>query len=519
MDEDELEIIRQQLIQQLMSLELNADTEDSAHTDTENDEELEELEELEEALTSEDWYHWPDRTALDRVYELSAVDDCDIYNSSDEASALAVETPSSGSGDIDASLPVNPVDDVYAALEDEGVSDIDLAEMPTKKKKKKTKKKKNVPAADDDAFKVPVVDLEDAKNLYNPTSNADDRFRFAMENFRKERSFTSLSSQILSTYFTFGGMDEHPEVPAVRRDGIEVEATIDFVYVVSAFLSSYLLTVGGWHDLIYFELAPKVVTAFLKYILANKVLPEYEDQIRHALDIAIRARFEAPRCKGFNTIMPDDFNAACSILYINAYAYDKPPADSAGLLKRVAGIEDASKVQLVDQKMCYVRVLRIEHEPEETDTAATPASAVASPTDSGLVSKVPLGAPSVQSLESGSETTAELVSGSDLEATTSRLPPESTPQSAPTPDYQTTAYSRVVVEPLVLDCEDQNDAGAAMKKFSIHVPRKAASLIEAGGILRGSFYTLSNGVVFARPLMALSSFFVEQDEDILDLQK
>lgn len=94
-----------------MSLELNADTEDSAHTDTENDEELEELEELEEALTSEDWYHWPDRSALDRVYELSAVDDCDIYNSSDEASALAVETPSSGSGDIDASLPVNPVDD------------------------------------------------------------------------------------------------------------------------------------------------------------------------------------------------------------------------------------------------------------------------------------------------------------------------------------------------------------------------------------------------------------------------
>jgi hypothetical protein len=52
-------------------------------------------------------------------------------------------------------------------LEDEGVSDIDLAEMPTKKKKKK-KKKKNAPAAEDDAFEVPVVDLEDAKNMYNP---------------------------------------------------------------------------------------------------------------------------------------------------------------------------------------------------------------------------------------------------------------------------------------------------------------------------------------------------------------
>ncbi|KAF9274997.1 hypothetical protein BGZ68_000184 [Mortierella alpina] len=537
MDEDELEIIRQQLIQQLMNLELNADTEDSVQTDTENDEELEELEELEEALTSEDWYEWPDRTALDRVYELSTVDSCDIYDSGDDVSALAGETFKSDSYEINASLLVDPIDDVYAALEDEGVSDIDMAEMPKKKKKrKKKKKKKDAPAADDDAFEVPVVELEDAEKMYPPypsaghkkltststyaarTSEADDRFRFAIENFRKERTFTPLSAQIISTYFTFGGMDEHPEAPVVRRDGIEIEATVDFVYVVCAFLSSYLLTIGGWHELIYFEMAPKVVTAFLKYILANRVLPEYEDQIRQALEIALKARIEAPRCKGFNTVMPDDFNTACSIRYISAYAYDKPPADSAELLKRLAGIEDASEVQLVDQKMCYVRITRIEQEPEEIDSAPTPALPIASSPDSGSASEGPLGALSAERLKLASESPAEPVLEASQDTTALGSAPASISQTASVLDNQSKAYSRVVVEPLVLDCEDQSDSIGVMEEFSIFVPRSAASLIEAGGILRGSFYTLSNGMVFARPLMALSSFFVEQDEDILELQ-
>ncbi|KAF9572384.1 hypothetical protein EC968_009958 [Mortierella alpina] len=515
MDEDELEIIRQQLIQQLMQLELNADTEDSAHTDTENDEELQELE---GALTSEDWYPWPDRSALDCVHELGVVEDIDIHNDGNGVLTLPGESLKNESGEIDTSLPDYPMDDVYAALEDEGVSDIDLAEMPTKKKKKKKKKKKNVPAADDDEFEVPVVDLEEAKIMYSPTSKADDRFRFAIENFRKERSFTSLSAQILSTYFTFGGMDEHPEAPAVRRDGIEIEATVDFVYVVSAFLSSYLLTIGGWHEPIYFEMAPKVVIAFLKYVLANRVLPEYEDQIRHALEIAVKARTEAPRCKGFNTIMPDDFNSACSILYVSAYAYDRPPADSAGLLKSVAGIKDASKIQLVDQKMCYVRILRIEHGLEETDSAAIPILPVATQLDSESALEVLLEALSVEGSESASVSTTEPVSASDLKATTSGSPSASTSRTAAVLINQVEAYSRVVVEPLKLDCEEQNDAGETMEEFVIHVPRNAAALIAVGGILRGTFYTLSNGVVFARPLMALSSFFVEQDEDILELQ-
>ncbi len=94
-----------------MDLELNADTEDSAPADTENDEELEELE---GALTSEDWYHWPDKAALDRVYELSATDQCDISNSDDEAPARAGEALEGESGEIDASLPFNPIDDSMA---------------------------------------------------------------------------------------------------------------------------------------------------------------------------------------------------------------------------------------------------------------------------------------------------------------------------------------------------------------------------------------------------------------------
>ncbi|KAF9952314.1 hypothetical protein BGZ70_000633 [Mortierella alpina] len=489
MDEDELEIIRQQLIQQLMSLELNADTEDSAHTDTENDEELEELEELEGALTSEDWYPWPDKSALERVYELGAVDDSDIYNSGEDAPALAEEIPKGETGEIDAYLPVNPIDDLYAALEDEGVSDIDLAEMPTKKKKKK-KKKKNVPAADDDAFEVPVVELEDAKNMYNPDKGADFDF-YAWMSIRRR--------------------------PLCAGTGLRLRQLL--TYVVSAFLSSYLLTIGGWHEPVYFEMAPKIVIAFLKYILANRVLPEHEDQIRQALEIAVKARIEAPRCKGFNTLMPDDFNSACSILYVKAYAYDRPPADSAELLERIAGIKDASEVQLVDQNMCHVKIIQIEHGAEEIDSTAAPVSPTASLPNSGLELEVALEALSLESLESASESTAEPVSVAALEAATSASPPASIPHAAPVHDHEFKAYSRLVVEQLDLDCEDQNDGDETKNVFSVYVPRSAASLIAVEGILRGSFYTLSNGVVFARPLMALSSYFIEQDEDILELQK
>ncbi|KAG0199788.1 hypothetical protein BGX28_006999 [Mortierella sp. GBA30] len=531
MDEEELERIREQLIQQLMDLELNADT-DSDQTDSEDEDDL-----FEESLASEDWYYWPDKTAVDRL------DGMNIGNGQQEADLhTTTEAILENDGDEDDEKhTIDPQED-----DQEGILDFDDADTTTKKKKKKKKKKKGVPAADDDEFDVPRKELENAKDIYNPiTLKVDERFRLAMENFRKERSFTSLSAQILATYFTFGGMDEHHDV---RRDGSEIEATVDFVYIVSAFLSSYLLTMGGWHDSVYFRMAPKVVLAFLKYVLANRVLPEYEEQIQKALDIALMAKIEAPKCKTFNSMMPDDFNMACSILYVDMYTYDPLPDFSVELLERIAGIKMTSEVQLQSKQICYARVVRIETAPSDTSSltaleaaleAITISASVADPKpDQGLES-----ASAEQKLEHVSKANSEPVSDPGLELSSesaSDLAPENTspdlaPESPPASSSESASdtgpplvsesdsesesivYSTVVVEQLAIYNGVFKATEGLKREFSIQVPNGAAFLLQPGSILRGTFYTLSNNVVFARPLTSLSSFFVELDEDYHDL--
>ena len=244
-------------------------------------------------------------------------------------------------------------------------------------------------------------------------------------------------------------MDSNRDFSAVNKDGYEVEMHVDFIYVVSSFLSS-MAEKRGWYERSYFELAPKIVAGFVKYLLRNHVLPEYETDLRQAVGVAEKAKVESPRCHTFNKLMPDDLSLTLSVTYLPShYVLTDLPLTADAVMSSV-GIDSAGEVPLKSTRFLTGTVESIvpfschgAQEPEVT-----------------LVSVVI----SVWNTASAGDATGDL----------------SAPESNESTVVMTTA---------------------------------AADLLQIGTVLNGTFYTLENGITFARPLQAHPSFFVEIDDD------
>lgn len=296
-----------------------------------------------------------------------------------------------------------------------------------------------------------------------------------MENFRKERVFTAITSQILSTYFTFGGMDPN-QAAFLHTSNNDIEIEVDFIYVVSAFLSSFLISSSGWYDAEYFITAPKVVTGFLRYLLLKRVVPEYDDDLRKAIEIAQRAKVEAPNCQKFNNLFPDSFNETCSILYVRDFEYDTLPDDSLERMEQVAGIRVATEVELRGKEIRHMRVVAV-----EPMDSALPRGEAVEPTNDSLGTEQEQQQPSVVPYSRVSLAKLPIGWGGN---TTTTTPATTT------------------------DAEEE--------RVTIFVESELADYLDIGTVVWGTFFTLSNGLVFARPLGAHPSFFMEQDETLSD---
>ncbi|KAG9064672.1 hypothetical protein KI688_002930 [Linnemannia hyalina] len=521
MDEETLEQVREELMQQLMGLALNQDSDaedENNNSDNQNNDSEEEVEEEEEVVEDLDddednnnyegeeefeWYDWPDKSklaALDNLPDVVVGEE--MVDTGEQISLDYLRNPAldsdqedeeekvvnvvvDGGGDVggDGDGAGNAPDQVPAQGEN-------LVDGEVKKKKKKKKnKKRNMPMADDDLVGEPEQDQElvdaEAAKIYKPAMSADERFRLAMENFRKERVFNAITSQILSTYFTFGGVDPN-QVALLHDSNNDVEIEVDFIYVVSAFLSSFLISSSGWYDAEYFITAPKLVTGFLRYLLLKRVIPEYDDDLRKAIEIAQRAKIEAPKCHKFNKSFPDSFNETCSILYARDFEYDTLPDDSLERMEQVTGIRVATEVELRGKEIRRMRVVAVE--PMDPDL----------PKDKAAESK-----------------DSALPKGDDVESTDESL--DSEQQSSVVP------YSRVSLAKLPIGWSGDTTATTPAtttdteeERVTIFVESELAGYLDIGTVVWGTFFTLSNGVVFARPLGAHPSFFVEQDETVND---
>ncbi|KAF9143986.1 hypothetical protein BGX30_014181 [Mortierella sp. GBA39] len=514
MDEETLERVREELMQQLMGLALNQDSDaedennnsDNENNDSEEEEEEEVVEDLDddednnnyEGEEEFEWYDWPDKSKLATLDNLpDVVVGEEMVDTGEQISLDYLRNPALDSDQEDEEKEVVNVvvggsggvggvgDGAGIASDQVPVQGENLVNGEVKKKKKKKKnRKRNMPMADDDLVEEPerdqeLVDAEAAK-IYKPAMSADERFRLAMENFRKERVFNAITSQILSTYFTFGGMDPN-QVALLHASNNDVEIEVDFIYVVSAFLSSFLISSSGWYDAEYFTTAPKLVTGFLRYLLLKRVIPEYDDDLRKAIEIAQRAKIEAPKCQKFNKSFPDSFNETCSILYVRDFEYDTLPDDSLERMEQVTGIRVATEVELRGKEIRRMRVVAIE------------------PMDPDL--------PKVEAVESKD---SALPKGDDAESTGTEQQQQ---QSSVAP------YSRVSLAKLPIGWSGDTTTTTTdteEERVTIFVESELAGYLDIGTVVWGTFFTLSNGVVFARPLGAHPSFFVEQDETVND---
>lgn len=512
MDEETLERMREELVQQLMGLALNqdSDTEDDDYGNSDNEnnnsEEVEEEEEFVEDLDDDDgdnnnydgeeefeWYDWPDQSKLATLDNLpDAVVGEEMVDTGEQISLGYLRNPALDSDqEDDDEEVVNVVVDGSVGNGGDGAGNApdqvpaqgeNMVDGEVKKKKKKKKnKKRNMPTADDDLVEEPEQDQElvdaEAAKIYKPAMSADERFRLSMENFRKERVFNAITSQILSTYFTFGGMDPN-QAASLHTNNNDVDIEVDFIYVVSAFLSSFLISSSGWYDAEYFTTAPKVVIGFLRYLLLKRVVPEYDDDLRKAIEIAQQAKVEAPKCQKFNNSFPDSFNETCSILYVRDFEYDALPDDSLERMEQVAGIRVATEVELRGKEIRHMRVVAVE------------------PMDSAL--------PKAKAVESTGESL-----GTEQQEQESIVVPYSRVSLAKLPigwggDTTTTTTTPATTT----DAEEE--------RVTIFVESELASYLDIGTVVWGTFFTLSNGIVFARPLGAHPSFFVEQDETNID---
>ncbi|KAF9107174.1 hypothetical protein BGX27_008850 [Mortierella sp. AM989] len=433
MNEEELEKLRENMRELLLSLDIN------------NFSDSEENEESDEEIYDDEWYEPIANLddVSDQDIESEELNNDDGQTNEDDSELEFSEAPNEDqtSDGISASSP-NGISTPSPDEEDEEP----VAQIKKKKRKKKSKKKRNYPSADDDLADANGLNPPVPDDLYDLSTCAESRFRLAMDKFRGERYFTAISNQILETYFTFGGMNVHDDVdPSSSANGVEIDYEVDFLYLVSSFLSSYIFESSIWYDEKYFEMAPKVLAAFLKYIRDRKAVPEYRDSLDGAIAITEIAKDEVPKCKEFNAMMPDDVATTCSALYLPEYMNEQLPDNSIFLMEHVVGVQVATEVHIAAKGFQYARVSQITKDEESVDSTAT---------------------------------------------------------------------VRVVLEDMV---EEGSSFGGGLfpigKGRFIHMSLRASEKLKIGTVIWGTFYMLSNEVVFARPLVALPSFYVELDEE------
>lgn len=97
-------------------------------------------------------------------------------------------------------------------------------------------------------------------------------------------------------------------------NGDETKWTVDFASVAAGFLSRAIIPLTG---LLTgpMEDAIDVVENFLRYVLHHDVCPEYEENVKEALNVCVMAREEWPMLNSLQTALPGLFNLAATELF------------------------------------------------------------------------------------------------------------------------------------------------------------------------------------------------------------
>ncbi|KAL7934379.1 Argonaute siRNA chaperone complex subunit Arb1 domain-containing protein [Trichoderma chlorosporum] len=308
------------------------------------------------------------------------------------------------------------------AVEEDALDDLnELAQLPApKKKKRKNKTTANrgptaLPKNRGNGFEeyfadppmTPQEAMEEKKEIYSPDLSFEKRMQSCIQRFRSRRRIQYPRDTYFNDYLFLGGVDtKHgaytgldPKelkqlTPAQRReatardvvyegtgggdrfyDGDETKWTVDFAGVAAGFLSRAIIPLTGLQTE-PMEDAIDVIENFLRYVLHHDVCPEYEENVKEAMELCAMAKEEWPMLNSLQTALPGLFNLAAMELFSktepDAWAFDLfqvPEGFDAKSVfySAVAMLDDAKMlehlfgdaVKLVDQYECTMEVTKV----------------------------------------------------------------------------------------------------------------------------------------------------------------
>ncbi|KAK6531499.1 hypothetical protein TWF281_008301 [Arthrobotrys megalospora] len=242
----------------------------------------------------------------------------------------------------------------------------EVADAPKKKKKKrKGGKGKTLPSGFEENFAEAPLTVEEYnkdKELYDTRKTVAERIETAVQKYKAKRKLDPLRHQLLEAYYhlggiktgakMFGGLDQKfikendteeiarfkatdyvPEsmknvgverVEELDDDYEDPEYTVDFDYVVRAFVTHKIPFDFGMKTPEQIEKAVNTIKNFLNYILYHDVCPEFTDNIKQAVKTCDKANEELPICAVLSDKLPGDFNKACSTLFGGYWSYMTP---------------------------------------------------------------------------------------------------------------------------------------------------------------------------------------------------
>ncbi|KAF3171627.1 hypothetical protein TWF225_002242 [Orbilia oligospora] len=234
-----------------------------------------------------------------------------------------------------------------------------------KKKRRKGGKGKTLPSGFEENFVEAPLTAEEYnkdKELYSAKKTVAERIETAVQKYKAKRKLDPLRHQLLEAYYhlggiktgakMFGGLDQKfikendteeiarfkatdyvPEsmknigiqrVEELDDDYEDPEYTVDFDYVVRAFVTHKIPFDFGMKSPEQIEKAVNTIKNFLNYILYHNVCPEYTDNIKQAVKTCDKANEELPICAVLSDKFPGDFNKACSTLFGGYWSYMTP---------------------------------------------------------------------------------------------------------------------------------------------------------------------------------------------------
>ncbi|GJN66374.1 hypothetical protein PLICBS_000392 [Purpureocillium lilacinum] len=193
---------------------------------------------------------------------------------------------------------------------------------------------------------TPQEHADERTEVYSSNIPFADRIQSCIQRFRNRRRLQSEHTPFFDEYLFLGGIDtgmnqfggHDPKdlkdlTPAERRDltardtvhqgstgddrfynGDDENWAVDFTGVVAGFFSTPLLELTGG-KVERMALAADIVANFLRYVLQHDVCPEYEDDVKRALQLCSDAKDEWSALDALRPSIPGPFNLAAADLF------------------------------------------------------------------------------------------------------------------------------------------------------------------------------------------------------------